>query len=377
MNLLVQNVVRVVSDTQADSDMNKPNFNNKDIKKLLATAAIRFGDGPIVLLTLLISCVAIFIGFFTQDHEFTSLYQQQQMLMKQQTAKMFHTIVDARVQALSKQMELVVQSPQLTSILASNDQKQIEVQQEALTYLFLGAQKVCLIAVSVDQTDENNSCMPITFATLDSIRLAKKDGKAPIAIIRAAKDDAHLLLAQRIMDSSEYIAGVLLVKLKPQLVNDLFDQQNNINGYIEIQQGTKNIVIKSTGDTKWKQDTASIIKPIANSHWKIAYWPAKVERSTSFMMLILLMLGTVVVMWLVREAWQQLLQKLDAATLRGELADLQQGRLKKGYYMVSLALRPVADDIKGLGVDQDKATAKKNAILKNVSNGTMKNDDND
>jgi len=274
-------------------------------------------------------------------------------------------------------MALLVQSPQLSSILASNDQNQIADQQERLRYLFPDAQKVCLIAASVNQTDENNSCMPITFATLDSIRLAKKDGKAPIAIIRAAKDDAHLLLAQRIMDSSEYIAGVLLVKLKPQLVNDLFDQQNNINGYIEIQQGTKNIVIKSTGDTKWKQDTASIIKPIANSHWKIAYWPAKVERSTSFMMLILLMLGTVVVMWLVREAWQQLLQKLDATTLRDEITDLQEGKLKKKYYMVSLALRPVASDIKDLGVDQVTATAKKNAILKSVSDETIKNDDND
>lgn len=326
--------------------------------------AIKLGSRPISQLTLIVSCVAVFAGFIWQYQQISSQQQQQQTLIHQQTAKMITTAVAARVQIWNKQVAAIAQSPQLPNILASNDPDLIDSQQQTLSYLIPEAYKVCLIAADIDEPMAN-ACIPITFATLNSLRQAKKEGSASMAVMQIDSDNAHLLLANKITDSLEQIVGVLVVALKFDVVKALLLNSYGSNGYVELQQGSGDRVtaLASQGDIKWKKGVASFQQSIGNSHWRIVYWSGKAVMGAPFLPVSSIVALVILLMWLLRGLWQRYLLKYDVVTLKEQLSDLKNGTLKPKYPLSFNVLQDVVDDIQTLGRDivttmpRKKATA--------------------
>lgn len=325
----------------------------------MSKLAIKFGSRPIALLTLIVSCVAVFAGFIWQYQQINSQQQQQQTLIHQQTAKMINAAVAARVQIWSQQVAAMAQSPQLPSVMISQDPDLINSQQQTLSYLIPEAYKVCLIAAEVDEPNAN-ACIPITFATLNSLRQAKTEGSASMAVMQIDSDDAHLLLANKIIDNSDQIVGVLVVALKLDVVKKLLLNSYGSNGYVELQQGGNRVaVLASQGDIKWKKGSASFQQNIGNSHWRIAYWSGAAITGTSFLPISSIVALIILLMWLVRGFWQSYLVRCDVATLKGQLLDLRSGTLKTKYPLAFNKLQDVVDDIQTLGLEMTATPIKK------------------
>ncbi|NQY25750.1 MAG: phosphomannomutase/phosphoglucomutase [Piscirickettsiaceae bacterium] len=306
----------------------------------------KIGNKPVAILTLIISCVVVIVGFIWQQQLFNNQGQGQQDQQHQQVATMIHHAISSRVTLLNQQMETVASSPNLAGLILSGDMEAVVAQQEMLASLFPNAQKVCLFSANIDQPDEN-ACLPITFASLNSLRLAKENGSAPMALMQAGKDNAHLLLAHRVMGSNEQVAGVLVVAFNPDEVSKLLFKEYGANGYVELRQGVKKTaVVAKQGNGQWKQGPSSFDKPIANSYWRIAYWPAGTAESSSLLMVILsAMLGVMIVMWLLREFWQQSLLKRDVTTLQQQIEDIKENKLKSKYFLTNAGLQKVASDL--------------------------------
>ncbi len=333
----------------------------------LTKLAVKIGGKPIALLTLVLSCFAVVIGLFWQDQQANKQLQDLQSKYQQQTSQQIFSSVSARVQAMADQVASTAKSPELAIALASQNEILIEQQQRLLSSLFPNASKVCLIAAAVDQPDPS-ACLPITFATLNSLRQAKKVGSAPMGILALGTDKAYLLLAQRITDANELVVGVLLVAVTPDVVDTLLVEEYGGQGYLEFQQGSKQLAkVMSKGDVQWKQGVASFTKAIPNSYWRLSYWPSSNKSSVLPIVLLASLLIVLVALWFLRETWQRLLLKHDVKTLRKQLVDLQKGMLKPKYKMAYRPLHDVVDDIQTMGREHTKAKSKKRVAKNQAS----------
>lgn len=339
--------------------------------KGLTKFAVKIGDKPIAVLALILSSLAVILGLFWQYQQANKDYQDLQNQAQQQTSQLIFSAVSARVQAMMQQVAATANSTELAEALSSKDRTLIETQQRILSSLFPNAHKVCLIAADVDQPNPT-ACLPITFATLNSLRQAKIEGGAPMGILSLGTDDAYLLLAQRIMDSKEQVLGVLLVAVNPKVVEELLLKEFGGHAYVELQQGTKQVTkVISTGNTQWKNGAATFTKAIPNSYWRLAYWPENKQSSGLPIILMVSLFIVLTVLWFLREFWHQLLLKHDASTLRQQLLDMQNEKLKPKYPMVFDLLHNVIDDIQTMGREHTQAKSKKKLKSKNNGNAEI------
>lgn len=327
--------------------------------KGLEKLTVKLGRKPVAILTLVVSCLAVVVSLFWQHQQAGSQYQNLQQQSQQHTSQLIVAAVSAQVQAMTQQVAATAKSPTLATALKTKNQTLIDQQQAVLSSVFPNADKVCLIAADVDQADPN-ACLPITFATLNSLRQAKLGGNAPVGILGLGTDKAYLLFAQRIVDAKEQVVGVLLLALDPSVVESLLLDEYGSEGYVELQQGTKGVTkVASKGNAQFKQGKASFSTAIPNSYWRVAYW-SQIKGGTGLPIIIMAVLLIVLtVLWLLRETWQQLLLKQDVKTLRQQLKDYQNEMLKPKYPMADALLRDVIDDIQTMGREHSKVKAKK------------------
>ncbi|MDT8372048.1 MAG: phosphomannomutase/phosphoglucomutase [Gammaproteobacteria bacterium] len=314
--------------------------------KGLMLLAMRIGDKPIALLSLIFIGLALFSGFSWQAQQLSGEQSEIKNQSQQQIARMVVETVTQHISALNSQMASLAQSPQLIAAMTDNDVTQIQAQQNALKFALPQAQTVCLFNADVDQPDDN-ACLPISFATLTSLRQAKQDGHADIAMISLTTDKAHALLAQRIVDSSGQVKGVLVVALKPDLISNLILKDYGLSGYVELQQKTKQAVVKlaSQGDAGLKQNKPLFTQTIADTYWQVAYWSKVSESSTASWLVMVVVLVIVMFMLLLRELWQSLLIRADASSLRQAIKDLQSSKLKPKYHLAHSVFQDVIDEV--------------------------------
>ena len=241
------------------------------------------GNPSIAILVIFLSCLAIFAGFLWQNQHISQQHLQAIEQKQRHIAGIIHSAVEDKIAAYSAQMAAAAKSPQLATLINRQDPRLIASQERALKRSFPQAEQACLIDASVDEPDENG-CIPITFASLNSLRLAKKEGSAPIAVMQTGKEDAYLLLTRSIKDNQKKVVGVLAIALSTDIVQTLFQPNYSAEDYIELQQGSNTVTaLASQGDRKWRQGQPLFSRPVAKSQWRIAYWPAKTEASQSYL----------------------------------------------------------------------------------------------
>ena len=328
----------------------------KEITKL----ALLLGSKSFAFVTFIVSCLIIAAAFFWQYQINTSQLQAQQLQQSkqhQQTLNMLNKVTYAQIMLFQRQLILFAQRPVLSSVLASEDPIQIVNQQQVLHNVFPSAKNICLIGVEVDNVD-NNACIPITYATLESLRQAKKEGTSSIALLQAGTDAAHLLVAQRITDQDNNIVGVLALTFPPETVANLLFKDEHVEGYAELLQGTKNdVVLAAQGNVNSKQGVAPFQVDITGTHWHIAYWPKNVSVITPSFTLITTLFGAIILLWLLLEAVRRYLHKTDIATLKQQLYDLNSGVLKTKYTIIDRGLREVSVNIQTLAKSTTTGTS--------------------
>jgi len=307
------------------------------------------GNPSIAILVIFLSCLAIFAGFLWQNQHISQQHLQAIEQKQRHIAGIIHSAVEDKIAAYSAQMAAAAKSPQLATLINRQDPRLIASQERALKRSFPQAEQACLIDASVDEPDENG-CIPITFASLNSLRLAKKEGSAPIAVMQTGKEDAYLLLTRSIKDNQKKVVGVLAIALSTDIVQTLFQPNYSAEDYIELQQGSNTVTaLASQGDRKWRQGQPLFSRPVAKSQWRIAYWPAKTEASQSYLVALGIVLSLVLLMWLFRERSHRFVLLHDLGVLKGQLTDLNQSQLKAKYPTVIPEMDPIVDEIKRLG----------------------------
>ena len=281
--------------------------------KVLAKLA---GSQSIAILLIFISCLAIFAGFLWQNQQITSQYQQAIGQKQGHIADIIHSAVEAKITSYNQQMSAAAESPQLATIITGQDSDLIASQQRALMRILPGVSQVCLIEASVDEPN-SEACIPVTFATLNSLRIAKETGSAPIAAMKTAQGDSYLLLTQSIKNSQGLVVGVLAVTMSNKVVQQLLQPSFSSEGYVELQQGANTVTaLTSQGEKKWRQGPPLFNKPLAKSHWRIAYWPAVNQISNSYILVMAIVLAIVLLMWLLRERSQRFVLLKDLSVLK-------------------------------------------------------------
>lgn len=304
-----------------------------------------------------VSCLTVAAALFWQYQTNALQIQLQQQKQSQQTFNTLNNVTSAHVMILQKQLDSVVQRPILADLLAHNNTAQIANQQQALSTVFPSAKNICLISAEVDSIG-NDACLPITYATLESLRQAKKEGRSSIGLMQAGSDAAHLLLAQRILDQGNNVVGVLAVTFSTDIVTNQLFMSEKLDGYAELQQGQKNtIILASQGDVTSKQGLASFQRDLVGTHWQIAYWPEKSSAIPPPYIMISIVLSIMILMWLLREATRRYVHKTDVATLEQQLLDLNNGEMKTKYIIIDAALRDISVHIQTLGKTMTAATS--------------------
>ncbi len=322
--------------------------------------ALLLSSKSFAFMTYVVSCLIVAAAFFWQYQISESqLKQQQQQQDKQHqlTINMLNKVTSAQIDLLQKQLILVAQRPVMSAVLVSGDVAQIANQQQALHEMFPSAKSICLIGAEIDNVGKS-ACIPITYATLESLRQAKKEGSSSIALLQPRTDDAHLLLAQKITDQENNIVGVLVLTFSPDIVTNLLFTDEHVDGYAELLQGTKNsVALASQGNVQLKQGVAPFQVEIAGTHWHIAYWPEKVSAITQSFALITAIFGVIILMWLFLVAIRGYVYKVDIANLKQQLLDLNSGVMKTKYTIIDRSLQDISANIKMLVLNKPAVPA--------------------
>jgi phosphomannomutase/phosphoglucomutase len=328
--------------------------------KLFAKVAVMLGIWPVSIVLMLIVAIAIAAGFYLQSESISSSQIEQKQQFHSAAAKIIASAVTDKVEEMQQQAAAVAATPEVIDAMASNDTQKIAALQQQLTSIFPSALRTCLVSSNVNETDPSNACIPITFATLNSIRTAKEEGSAPIALLQMKSEDAHLLFAQRIQLSDAETLGVLLIAMPSSFVESMFNQSFDAGGYVELQQGIKKkTAVNRVGNAALKTDSPVTSIKIPGSYWRVVYW-ADTSVQTAFPITLAGgLLFILSVLWLLREFWFGFLVRLDAITIEQQLQDFKKQKLRPKYPIINKVLMHVVDDIQTLG-REGVAVAEKN-----------------
>ncbi|HDY86291.1 hypothetical protein LCGC14_0649960 [marine sediment metagenome] len=310
--------------------------------------AVLLGSKAFTLVIFVVAFLIVVTTFLWQQQINLSqlqLQQEQQSKQYQQTLMMLNKVTSSQITLFQKQLALLAQRPALSDVLISKDASQIANQQQILHNAFPSAKNVCLFGTDVDNVDAN-ACIPITYATLESLRQAKKEGTSSIALLQAGTEAAHVLLAERVTDQDNNVVGVLVITFSPEMVADLLFKHERVDGYAELLQGANNeVILAFQGSVNAKQGITPLQINVAGTHWHIAYWPQKTPVITPSFMPIIIMFGALILLWLLLKAVRIYLHKTDIATLKQQLFDLNSGVMKTKYTLVDSGLRDVSATI--------------------------------
>jgi GGDEF domain-containing protein len=178
-----------------------------------------------------------------------------------------------------------------------------------------------------------------SYACIDMIRNTQsgKDGVSA-ELHMSATPSAHIAMVQAITRNKRDI-GYLALSLRVNSFNKIL-LDNPVQGVIELRQYTEDnkfVLISSTGKTREAKKTRpKILVPVAETNWKIAYWPdGKIQSGLTIRMpvIILLVLAIVIIFsglllsyFLLRKTLQY-----DIKILTYLANDIRLGRLKQSY----------------------------------------------
>jgi phosphomannomutase/phosphoglucomutase len=329
----------------------------------LLKVAAKIGAKPIAIVTLIISCLAVFIGM-TWHIQTVSAYQQQQMdSLQNSNAEIIHTALSQHIAYLQSEVDSLASNAQLIDAIANGDMAVINAFEQQAVEASALFKKVCVIDANIDQPDDS-ACIPITFATLASLRKAKTEGYADIAIVNIGKDDAYTLLAHSIKDRQNSLLGVLAITLEPTIISAWLAESYGHQGFIELKQGKEQgRTVAWQGTQSWRVSNPIFSKALPDSHWSLSYWSKPPSILPNTIIIIGGITAVVAMMWLLYLFWLNLLMRHDVLTLKEQLKDLANYKLKTKYPIAQAGLTEIVDTIQRLGQELVSKESKRKASI--------------
>ena len=218
---------------------------------------------------------------------------------------------------------------------------------------FPTAKAVCLITQEYE-SPTREACLPITYASLKSLRQLNTQAQADVAMIMQDGQADHILLAAKVPLDDEQQYAAVAVALEPvdiQMINPGLLP----GAYVEITQGDMPLGILTTlGNSQYKHADPVVSQPISNSYWQVKLWAAPLATSASLWMIFLPVMLLIALIWWVREWWQKKLLRSDADTLEEQLHDLQDVKLKPKYPLIFQEFYGVREFIQQLAIPEKK-----------------------
>lgn len=252
------------------------------VKKTATISLLGTWIGMLVVCALMLVSVAWYLSH-------TLLQQAQQLEQGQLDAQVTARAVqiEALLDKFTSNVHAISQDPSLAHALQSAGQQPEAVEQalKPLQFIFPNAARIDLLPVGTDEID-NSQVPPFGYACLDLMKKSQQNA-ATVTLMEAhlsGSKDGHIDFFQAVRDGNNQVLGSLLVTLSEKSMRDFFNHMPKVDGYIELWQPTavKNIVLAHQGDAQLKQGQAAAIGGIANSDWKLAYWPAQAKQLLQF-----------------------------------------------------------------------------------------------
>ncbi len=302
----------------------------------------------LLIVLLILGCAVLFINNQTDATQQDSERHKNQQIVDAVTSSYQQQIRDWQQQALS-----LAEQNETKQLAKTKNIYEIQDWKSLAKTFFPTAKAVCLITQEYE-SPTSDSCLPITYASLKSLRQLKTQAQPDVAMIMQDGKADHILLAARVpLDDNQQYAAVA-IGLNPadiQMINP-----GLIPGaYIEVTQGNMPLGILTTiGNRQYKQASPTFSQSIASSYWQVKLWGAPPSAGLSLWIVFIPVMVLIAFLWGVREWWQKKLLHSDANTLEEQLTDLQEVRLKPKYPLIFQELYGVRDFIQQLAVPEKK-----------------------
>ncbi len=329
----------------------------------LVKVAAKLGAKPIAIFCLILSCLAIYIGMTWHVQAVTEYQQLQMQNMHKSNAEIIHSALSKQVEFLQNEVGSLASNVELVNAITRDDDDSISAFQHQAANASSIFKQVCVLSVDIDQPD-SQACIPVTFATLASLRKAKADGSADLAIINLGKQDAYGLLVHDVKDAQNQTIALLAVTLNAEVFSNWLVAQYGQQGFIELKQGKEQArTVAWQGTQSWRLGEPIFSKAVANSYWNISYWPKPNSGLPSPLILVSIITFLVAALWLFYFFWTRLLLRHDVETLKEQLKDLASYKLKPKYLIAYPALSEIVDTIQRVGQEFVSKESKRKASI--------------
>jgi phosphomannomutase/phosphoglucomutase len=170
----------------------------------------------------------------------------------------------SQIETLQRVIDGLAQAPDVVAVVAndSHNQAALDNVTTRLQNTIPQAMRVRLLPATVSEPDLNQ--VPnMGFADLEMVRATLAAKQKPF--VQGEGEHRHLAMTAAVSQNQQVI-GVILVSLKPDLLQQLITKTTVGNGYVEIKQ--EQAVLASVGIPELKNDEPQVM-PLTNSRWSL------------------------------------------------------------------------------------------------------------
>jgi phosphomannomutase/phosphoglucomutase len=334
-----------------------------------------------IRLLLLVSGVALLatMGYFVFQ-----LMSLQIVRAMQQETEITTSMVVARVSSMAgyygESAGLLAKDPEIAALLKSGSLAERSAREESLRYVFPTAINVRLLPPGLTEVDMQAS-PPLSYAALAQMRAAEVDATTPpIEVHLFNTPQQHVNIVRRVLDpAGSGVVGHIMLSLSNEVVQDILDGLQKMDGYIELQQdGDRGApaIIATQGDAAIKSDAAERIVPIPATRWQVAYWPATsslvfLGRIGAWVMAAFLVCTVLLsaLVWLLFRRISNAI-RLDEVSLVTLMKDFRDGRVRRDYASGLAELKDTLEFMVQLAAGAQDALQKRGPVLRESDAGT-------
>lgn len=313
---------------------------------------------PVLLAVTVVLSLLLLQWFQSSQYEQVS---QRQAGFEQQRFDSIQAILNQAIQREQQQLKALATSAGLQAVLAQDEPAELLRWQQETAQNLPSVERLCVL-LTLPDAPGNTDCLPISFATLATLRQLQTQPKSDIAMMQPGSDAAHIIIAQDLDSLPAHPQASLVMVLKSGWLDTLLDASFASSGYIQLSQGSNAaIALTAVGQPQLKQGQAQFSRSVANSVWTLQYWidrPSSVNSVVPMAALAVLLL----LMWLLRDVILGQVLRADAETLQAQLDDMEAQQLKPEYSLLISEFQHVSDHIHAIVIPRRKVTNTK-AIL--------------
>jgi len=290
------------------------------------------------LAAMVIPVIVVLLSGFVAYLQYSTLISSSQNERYYAEAGRMASHLGGRLQALGDVVaELAVPDTALVEAIKARDTNFLRKREASLKSHFPVATRVRYILPGEDQVD-NTITPPLSYACLELARLAEQ-GQAtpPFEVHLFGGEIEHLDLLRPVMLDGKLIAS-LIVTLDVETLKQWVDELQPDGGYVELEQGVENDVIKlfGRGDASLKDKEPGYSAPIENSYWQLDYWPSgrlgmAEARHVGFLVTFAIAAGAMVLFFILYGAFLSLMVRADLNRMINFIVDSNLGKRFQSY----------------------------------------------